>query len=182
MASLTMRNLKPENAQAVDGLPGLSVPDASLPLPPAPATRAAQPARRQHGSKGAGRTPPGKGRAPALALPGGPPTAGPGPRDLPRVQGREIYRGSRAARSTAGPGPRDLLRVRNQEIYFGSGSSKSLWASSSILTSLNVTTLTFFTKRAGRYISHTQASCMTTSKKTSPLSEVRTFSSTWLVR
>src|SRR5579859_7647303 len=119
MASLTMRNLKPENAQAVDGLPGLSVPDASLPLPPAPATRAAQPARRQHGGKGAGRTPPGKGRAPALALPGGPPTAGPGPRDLPRVQGREIYRGSRAARSTAGPEPGNLLRVRELEITLG---------------------------------------------------------------
>ena len=51
-----------------------------------------------------------------------------------------------------------------------------------MLTSLNVTTLTFFTNRAGRYMSHTQASCMVTSKNTSPLSAVRTLSSTWLVR
>src|SRR5579859_7647304 len=140
-----------------------------LPLPPARLSRRGG----STAAKGREGRPPGKGGRRRLLCPAD---------RLLRVQGREIYRGSRAARSTAGPGPRDLLRVRNQEIYFGSGSSKSLWASSSILTSLNVTTLTFFTKRAGRYISHTQASCMTTSKKTSPLSEVRTFSSTWLVR
>ena len=36
--------------------------------------------------------------------------------------------------------------------------------------------------RAGRYMSQTQASCMMTSKYTSPFSELCTFSSTWLVR
>lgn len=36
--------------------------------------------------------------------------------------------------------------------------------SSSSLTTLNVSTLTFFAKRAGRYISHTQVSLMVTSK------------------
>ena len=44
------------------------------------------------------------------------------------------------------------------------GSSRSGLASSSTLTSLNVTTLTFLTKRAGRYMSQTQASLMVTSK------------------
>jgi len=63
-----------------------------------------------------------------------------------------------------------------------SGSSRSLLASSSMFTSLNVTTRTFFTKRAGRYMSQTHASRMATSKKTSPLSELRTLSSTSLVR
>src|ERR1700722_15030377 len=66
--------------------------------------------------------------------------------------------------------------------YLGSGISRSLLASSSTLTSLNVTTRTFFTNLAGRYMSQTQASCMVTSKKTSPLSACRTLSSTWLVR
>src|SRR5579859_2922518 len=130
MASLTVRNLKPENAQAVDGLPGLSVPDASLPLPlpPAPATRAAQPARaaarQQRGGKDAPRERAGAGACSARRTAycgsrAARSTAGPGPRDLPRVQGREIYRGSRAARSTAGPEPGNLLRVRELEITLG---------------------------------------------------------------
>src|SRR5207253_1968482 len=83
------------------------------------------------------------------------------------------------------PSPRRPVPARPSSAslpYSGSGSSRSLCASSSTLTSLKVTTLTFFTKRAGRYISHTQASCIVTSKKTSPLSAVRTFSSTLLVR
>ena len=44
------------------------------------------------------------------------------------------------------------------------GSEMSGFSSSSTLTSLNVITRTFFTKRAGRYMSHTQASCISTSK------------------
>jgi hypothetical protein len=44
------------------------------------------------------------------------------------------------------------------------GSSRSLFANSSTFTSLNVTTFTFFTNRAGRYMSHTHASDMVTSK------------------
>jgi len=66
--------------------------------------------------------------------------------------------------------------------FSSAGSSRSLLANSSMLTSLKVTTRTFFTKRAGRYMSQTQASCMVTSKKTSPLSAARTFRSTSLVR
>ncbi len=53
--------------------------------------------------------------------------------------------------------------------------------SSSTLTSLKVSTLTFLAKRAGRYMSHTQASLIDTSKNTSPDS-VRAFTSTWLQR
>ena len=45
-----------------------------------------------------------------------------------------------------------------------SGSEMSGFSSSSTLTSLNVITRTFFTKRAGRYMSQTQASCISTSK------------------
>ena len=45
-----------------------------------------------------------------------------------------------------------------------SGSERSGLSSSSMLTSLNVTTRTVFTKRAGRYMSHTQASRMVSSK------------------
>src|SRR5919197_2095574 len=43
----------------------------------------------------------------------------------------------------------------------------SFLMSSSMLTSLKVTTRTLVTKRAGRYMSHTQASCSTRSKYTS---------------
>jgi hypothetical protein len=42
--------------------------------------------------------------------------------------------------------------------------SSSLRMSSSMLTSLKVTTRTLVTKRAGRYMSHTQASCRVMSK------------------
>jgi hypothetical protein len=42
--------------------------------------------------------------------------------------------------------------------------SSSLRMSSSMLTSLKVTTRTRATKRAGRYMSHTQASCRVMSK------------------
>src|SRR5690606_6454518 len=62
------------------------------------------------------------------------------------------------------------------------GISRSALASSSTLTSLNVTTRTFFTNRAGRYMSHTHASCIFTSKNTSPFSAVRTSRSTEFVR
>ena len=45
-----------------------------------------------------------------------------------------------------------------------SGNSSSGFSSSSMLTSLNVTTRTVFTNRSGRYMSHTQASRMVSSK------------------
>ncbi|RKT73023.1 hypothetical protein DFJ66_6349 [Saccharothrix variisporea] len=45
-----------------------------------------------------------------------------------------------------------------------SGRRRSGLSSSSTLTSLNVITRTFFTNRAGRYMSHTQASDIRTSK------------------
>jgi len=45
-----------------------------------------------------------------------------------------------------------------------SGSRRSGLSNSSTLTSLNVMTRTFFTNLAGRYMSHTQASDMRTSK------------------
>src|SRR6185503_12632269 len=61
------------------------------------------------------------------------------------------------------------------------GGSISAWLSSSTLTSLKVSTFTVLAKRAGRYMSHTQASLMDTSKNTSPAS-VRAFTSTWLHR
>src|SRR6266702_8582629 len=76
------------------------------------------------------------------------------------------------------PQPRHLEKAG----YLESGISRSLRASSSMFTSLNVTTLTFFTKRAGRYMSQTHASCIVTSKNASPLSVVGAFKSTELVR
>src|SRR6478735_6683862 len=63
----------------------------------------------------------------------------------------------------------------------GRGCSRSLGASSSTFTSLKVSTLTFLANRAGRYMSHTHASVIDTSKNTSPAS-VRAFTSTWLHR
>ena len=53
--------------------------------------------------------------------------------------------------------------VRSADYYVGLGTSRSLWAISSIETSRKVRTLALFTKRAGRYMSHTQASPMETS-------------------
>ena len=58
----------------------------------------------------------------------------------------------------------------------GRARQSSALASSSTLTSLKVTTRTCLTKRAGRYMSHTQASCSVSSKKTSPSAELRTSS------
>jgi hypothetical protein len=52
------------------------------------------------------------------------------------------------------------ITARNQD---GLGTSRSLCAISSIDTSRNVRTLALFTKRAGRYMSQTQASPMETS-------------------
>src|SRR3954469_20130673 len=63
----------------------------------------------------------------------------------------------------------------------GLGGSISAGLSSSTLTSLKVSPLTFLAKRAGRYMSHTHASVIETSKNTSPDS-VRAFTSTWLHR
>src|SRR6476646_2426023 len=60
-------------------------------------------------------------------------------------------------------------------------SHRSLPSSPSMLTSLNVTTRTLATKRAGRYMSHTQASESSSSKYTRPCS-LRTSIFTPLVR
>lgn len=54
--------------------------------------------------------------------------------------------------------------VDNYEPKALSGSEMSGFSSSSTLTSLKVITRTFFTKRAGRYMSQTHASCISTSK------------------
>src|SRR5690606_6209731 len=62
------------------------------------------------------------------------------------------------------------------------GISRSALVISSTLTSLKVTTRTFLTNLAGRYMSQTQASCIVTSKYISPLSAERGCRSTWLVR
>ena len=62
-----------------------------------------------------------------------------------------------------------------------SGSRSSGLSNSSTFTSLNVTTRTFFTNRAGRYMSHTQASDIRSSKYMSP-SGLRTCRSTALHR
>jgi len=74
-------------------------------------------------------------------------------------------------RATAGPArslQRALHPVRAPGPYGGkgppSGSRKSGFSSSSTLTSLNVITRTFLTNLAGRYMSHTQASDIRTSK------------------
>ena len=55
-------------------------------------------------------------------------------------------------------------RVRPAAHSPGSSTESSCRASSSTLTSLNVSTRTFFTNRAGRYMSHTHASDIVTSK------------------
>ncbi len=47
--------------------------------------------------------------------------------------------------------------------YLPSGTCSSEWVISSIETSRNVNTLALFTNRAGRYMSHTQASAIDTS-------------------
>src|SRR5215207_4458617 len=52
---------------------------------------------------------------------------------------------------------------RSPPNQLGFGTSRSLWAISSIDTSRKVRTLALFTKRAGRYMSQTQASPMETS-------------------
>src|SRR5690606_15095901 len=74
-------------------------------------------------------------------------------------------------RATAGPArslQRALHPVRAPGPYGGkgppSGSRRSGFSSSSTLTSLNVITRTFLTNLAGRYMSHTQASDIRTSK------------------
>ena len=59
------------------------------------------------------------------------------------------------------PVPRgSVRRPQGQRL---SGTFRSLWAISSIDTSRNVSTLALFTNRAGRYMSHTQASPIDTS-------------------
>src|SRR5579859_256187 len=77
-----------------------------LPLPPARLSRRGG----STAAKGREGRPPGKGGRRRLLCPAD---------RLLRVQGREIYRGSRAARSTAGPEPGNLLRVRELEITLG---------------------------------------------------------------
>src|SRR5690606_14789886 len=74
-------------------------------------------------------------------------------------------------RATAGPArslQRALHPARAPGPYGGkgppSGSRRSGFSSSSTLTSLNVITRTFLTNLAGRYMSHTQASDIRTSK------------------
>ena len=62
------------------------------------------------------------------------------------------------ASSPASPSARRAIRRRSPP------RSGSLPASSSMLTSLNVTTRTLATKRAGRYMSQTHASCSSSSK------------------
>ena len=75
--------------------------------------------------------------------------------ELPAPDHDRWRRARSAGASSRTPAPGHLV---------SSGTSSSARASSSTLTSLNVTTRTFFTKRAGRYMSQTQASCMMTSK------------------
>ena len=83
------------------------------------------------------------------------------------------------------PGPADQVGTTERRTAAASaqdlGGSMSAGLSSSTLTSLKVSTLTFLANRAGRYMSHTHASVIDTSKNTSPAS-VRAFTSTWLHR
>ena len=72
----------------------------------------------------------------------------------PRGDNRGV---GRRTRGVGGP----CFRLPN---WLPSGSRRSGLSSSSTLTSLNVSTRTFFTNRAGRYMSHTQASDIRTSK------------------
>ena len=65
---------------------------------------------------------------------------------------------TRARRSVGSDAPDSQTTVR-----LSVGTSRSLWAISSIDTSRNVSTLALFTNRAGRYMSHTQASLIDTS-------------------
>jgi hypothetical protein len=66
------------------------------------------------------------------------------------------------ARAVPKCGLRRNAREKRQS-QAGLGTSRSLWAISSIDTSRKVRTLALFTKRAGRYMSQTQASPMETS-------------------
>jgi hypothetical protein len=59
---------------------------------------------------------------------------------------------------------RVALNPMNVPIQPDEPQSSSLRMSSSMFTSLKVTTRTLVTKRAGRYMSHTQASCKVMSK------------------
>ena len=76
---------------------------------------------------------------------------------------RSSYRPSDRAVSL-GWGARPARRVGQLPKPESAGSEMSGFSSSSTLTSLKVITRTFFTNRAGRYMSQTQASCISTSK------------------
>ena len=126
------------------------------------------------------------------AAPGAPSTshlAPPSPSGLPQFGADSVP----GVEETALTGSYDAIRQKNfrgagagfpggpgkpRQVF---GSSISAGLSSSTLTSLKVSTFTFFANRAGRYMSHTQASVIDTSKNTSPAS-VRAFTSTWLHR
>jgi hypothetical protein len=74
--------------------------------------------------------------------------------DLVRIGAEEKPRRAKSAAA--------MRRLRSNA-YDGLGTSRSLCAISSIDTSRKVRTLALFTKRAGRYMSQTQASPMETS-------------------
>ena len=79
-----------------------------------------------------------------------------------RASGSEAGGGVRPGPASAGGRPtRGGGQLPKPE---SAGSEMSGFSSSSTLTSLNVITRTFLTKRAGRYMSQTQASCISTSK------------------
>jgi hypothetical protein len=83
----------------------------------------------------------------------------------PCGQGPDVDNQRRSAtRSIRRPKPRRTRKKTYPPNPASSGSEISGFSSSSTFTSLKVITRTFLTKRAGRYISHTQASCISTSK------------------
>ena len=127
----------------------------------------------QRRARGAGRArPPGAGRARgrSMATPYAELTMG---RDRGRARADSAHCshvlaeqstvGEDARRCARWPAP-GTERARQEPNWLPSGSRRSGLSSSSMLTSLKVSTRTFFTKRAGRYMSQTQASDMRTSK------------------
>lgn len=92
-------------------------------------------------------------------------------RGLPRPRCGRGSSGSRAPRPDTPPRRAAPSRPQGRAGEGGhrpksplSGRSRSGLSTSSMLTSLNVSTRTFLTNRAGRYMSHTQASDMRNSK------------------
>ena len=84
--------------------------------------------------------------------------------ELHAANGHDAHRGRQAASPRCALAFRQAVKAGYAPNPESVGSEMSGFSSSSTFTSLNVITRTFFTNRAGRYMSQTHASCISTSK------------------